>query len=89
MGKLQGTCREHVPELTARGPLKIVLSGAVKLCLAPEREEGRAGRECHGRERPPLLHPTPLSFRPIQKRLRASWEQDPEGGIKGAPCEGG
>lgn len=44
-GQLWGTCREHVPELTARGLLKIALSGTVKWwCLVPERGEGRARR---------------------------------------------
>lgn len=44
VGKLRGTHRGHVAKLTARGPLKIALSGVLKLCLVPERGEGRAGR---------------------------------------------
>lgn len=44
MGRLWGTHRERAPELTARGLLKIVLSGAVRLCLAPEREESAEPR---------------------------------------------
>lgn len=37
-GRLQGAHGRRVPELTAGGPLKIVLSGAVRLCLLPRAE---------------------------------------------------
>lgn len=53
-GKLPGT---HVPELTARGPLKIALSGAVQSCLAPQRGEGRAWRLSWEGDK--SLHPGP------------------------------
>lgn len=74
-----GSDRECVPELTARGPLKIVLPGAARLCLAPERGEGRAGRVLW--EGGASVLP---SFCPHAGVPGASWEPDPGGGAGGS-----
>jgi len=79
-GKLRGAHRRCVPELTARGPLKIVLSGAVRLCLL-QREERADGRVSRQRSGVPL--PGPSFYRPHPQVPGAFWSRIQKTALEG------
>lgn len=87
VGDLRGTRRKLVPELTARGPLKIVLSGAARLRLAPQRGEGRVGRVSRqgGGTAPPR---SPSLFAPGREGLGLCGTGIQEAALEGPPLKG-